>query len=319
LPQPAGRPFYVVILVIGLVVGLQVAPAAWSAALETETEGTVAIIPLEGGIDGAGAAAVSTQFQRARNDPSIDAAVLLVNSPGGGASASETLYMQISQASEEMPVVTSINAIAASGGYFALAPTDYVYTHPASFVGSVGTITTLPAEIEPIDIILTTGPNKQRGGDERDFHYMLSGVQSAFLNAVVENRDLAVPAEEIATARLYSGPEAVRIGLADEIGGLEAATRRAANEADLDSYDVTVLRPQGTTQFVTQAAYSASNASDKELVSPVQFTGRFDRPRAAPMVLMMPGSVVQAAIERSKNRSVRVVNSTEVNSATVTG
>lgn len=310
---------YVVVLVIGIVVGLQVAPAAWSAAVESETEGTVAVVPLEGSITGGSAAGVSAQLQRARNDPGIDAVVLLVNSPGGGAAASETLFMQVKHATEEMPVVTSVAAMAASGGYFALAPTDYVYTHPAAFVGSVGTLTTLPAEQEPIGYILNSGPNKLRGGDEREWQYMLSSVQSAFLNAVVENRDLAVPPEEVATARLYTGPQAVEAGLADELGGLEAATRRAANMADLDSYDVTYLRPGGTTEFVTQAAYTASNAPDKEMISPVELVGRFDRPRAAPMFVMMPGTVVQAAIERSTNRTVRVENASEVNNATLAG
>lgn len=313
---------YVVILVLGVVIGLQVAPAAWSATVESGTDGTVAVIPLEGGINGERAAAVSAQFQRARQDPGIDAVVLLVNSPGGGAAASEAMYMQLQHTSQEMPVVTSVNAFAASGAYQALVATDYVYTHPAAFVGSVGTLTTLPASQEPINLILTSGPNKLRGGDERDWEYMLASAQSAFLESVAQGRNLSeaqMRERGISTGRLYTGTQAVQVGLADELGGLEAATRRAANMAGLDSYDVQFLRPEGTTLFVTQAAYTASNAPDKELVSPVRFTGRFDEPRAAPTMLKMPGTVVQAAIQRSTNRTVRVANVSEVNNVTVAG
>jgi protease-4 len=313
---------YVVVLALGVIVGLQVAPAAWSVAVDSGTEGTVAVVPLEGSINGAQAAAVTAQLQRARQSPDVEAVVLQVNSPGGGAAASETLFMQIKRTSEQLPVVTSVGSLAASGGYYALAPTDYVYTKPAALVGSVGTLASLPGEIEPIGDIVTTGPEKLRSGDTRDWYYNIKAVQAAFLNAVVENRDLNVTPEVVSQAKLYPGSVAVRMGLADETGGTETAVRRAAKMAGLGSYDVEVFQPTGSTQFLTRTAYIASDAPNKTMISPTYYTGPPGQEPAVPRLLMLPGSVFGAAIDRSTNETVSAGNVTataEVNNATVAG
>src|SRR6056297_2503409 len=82
---------YVLFVVIGVVVGLALAPVAWNA---TSTDGTVAVVPVAGTIDGGTSAGVSAMLQRARSDSDVKAVVLLVNSGGGGAAASEELYLQ---------------------------------------------------------------------------------------------------------------------------------------------------------------------------------------------------------------------------------
>lgn len=316
-----GATSYVVVLVLAVVVGLQVAPFAWSTGVESGTDGTVAVVPLSGGINGQTAAGVSAQLQRAREDPRIDAVVLLVNSPGGGAPASETLYFQVKQTAEQMPVIGSVNAQALSGGYYALAPTDTVYAKPSSLVGSVGTLTTLPLALEPIDFIITSGPDKLRSGDTRDWYYKLEAVSAAFQSAVMENRDIQISREEVSRAQIYPGGTAVENGMADEIGGLEAATRQAASDAELDSYNVRFLAPGSDAAFLSRSAYTASRLEEKRLVSPTRFVGPPNSPPSVPTVLMLPGTVLRAAYERTPDATVNatVRNGTEVANVTVEG
>jgi protease-4 len=288
---------YVLIVVIGLVVGLSLAPVAWNA---TATDGTVAVVPLSGTIDGGSAAGVSSMLQQARNDPDVAAVVLLVNSGGGGAAASEELYLQAKRTAAEMPLIASVDAGAASGAYYTIAPSDHIYAKPASTVGSVGVLATAPQEVEPTTIIATTGPNKLTGGDDREFNYIVESLGTAFVGAVFEQRGdrLELSRTELEQARIYSGAQAVENGLVDSIGGRQAAVERAAEEADLDSYDVRVMRPDGTVRFLSRANYIASTAPEKEMISPSYLYG--EEP-SGPVFLMVPA----AYLEPSTNASTR--------------
>ncbi|MFB6117041.1 MAG: S49 family peptidase [Halosegnis sp.] len=266
-------PPYVVLVVAGLLVGVALAPVAVGVA-DRETP-TVAVIPVEGGIDGTSAAALSEQVERARTDPSVKAVVLLVNSPGGAASASETQYLAVKRLAAEKPVVASVDGIAASGAYYTIAPADAIYVKPSSIVGSVGVIAPLPRKVEPNNLVGATGPNKVGTDSIRDFKYTLETLKNAFANAVVRSRGdtLELSRSEVTKAGLYSGVVAVENGMADRIGGRSAAVAAAADRAGLEEYTVEVYRPAGPTQFVSQAAYVASTAPEKEIVSPAYLTG----------------------------------------------
>lgn len=260
---------YVPFIVVGVVVGLAVAPVAYDFG--TGTDGTVAVVPLEGSIDGESAAAVSAMLTEARQDPSIRAVVIVSNSGGGAASASETLYFQTKRTAAEMPVVASIDASAASGAYYTIAPADRIYTKPSSVVGSVGVLAPAPNEVEPNDLIATTGPNKLSGSSEREFFHIIESLQRAFVRAVTTQRGeaLDLSRDQLEEARIYSGTQAVRNGLADDIGDRTAAVREAAERAGLDDYRVRVLRPdERTVEFVSRSNYLASDAENKELRSP---------------------------------------------------
>jgi len=286
---------YVLFVVIGVVVGLALAPVAWDA---TSSEGTVAVVPVAGTIDGGTAAGVSSMLQQARADPDVKAVVLLVNSGGGGAAASEELYLQTKRTSAEMPVITSVDASAASGAYYTIAPSDHIYTKPASTVGSVGVLATTPQALEPTTIVSTTGPNKLTGGDEREFNYILESLGNAFVGAVFEQRGdrIELSRSEVEQARVYSGTQAVQNGLVDSIGGRQAAVEHAADEAELDSYDVRVMRPDGTVRFLSRSNYVASTAPDKEMVSAAYLHG--EEP-SGPVFLMVPATYLESATNGS--------------------
>jgi protease-4 len=278
---------YVLFVVVGLVVGLLVAPVAMQAV--STTEPTIAVVPLAGTIDGGSANAVAGQLQRARENPDVAAVVLVSNSGGGTASGSETLYLAAKRTAAEKPLVASVDAAAASGAYYTIAPSDYIYAKPSSIVGSVGVRANLPQDVEPNDIIGSTGPNKLNGYDQREFFYVLESLRRAFVGAVFESRGdrISISRSEVATARIFSGAQAVDAGLADGIGDRQTAIREAAKRADVQDYRVAVYRPDGTRTFLSRANYLASTSPQKEMVSPERFTGQRN---AAPVFLMLPGS-----------------------------
>lgn len=313
---------YVVFVVLGLVVGLLVAPVAVSV-VTTPASGTIAVVPVEGSINGASAAAYATTLQRAKQDPDVEAVVLLVNSPGGTAPGSETMYLATDRVAASMPVVSSVDSIAASGAYYTAVGSDYIFTKPSSLVGSVGVLFVPPPELEPTDQIIATGPNKLTGADERGWNYKTEALQAAFLGAVETGRGdaLELSRSEVATAELFTGAEAVENGMADEIGGTREAIAKAAEMAGLAQFDVRVMRPEGPATFVTRSAYLASDAPDKELVTARYFLG--PRGTQFPNYLMLPPGIVRAALQRGAPADARlrtgantVGNTTGVNDAT---
>jgi len=300
---------YPAIVVVAAVVGVVLAPVV-AGVVGQGSSGTVAVVPLEGGIDGESAAALAATLQRARADPDIDAVVLRINSGGGSAPASETMYLEISKTAEEMPVVSSVGSIAASGAYYAAVGSDRIYAKPASLVGNVGVLFTPPPDQEPNDIIIATGPSKLAGASERGWYYKTDALQEAFLSAVVEGRGdaLEIPRERVATAELFTGAEAVETGMADEIGITRDAVEYAAAEAGLDSYDVTVLRPQSSTRFLTRSAYLASDAPNRTMVSVRYFVGE-EGGNQYPNFLMIPrGIVVEELADGSPNGTERTAS-----------
>jgi len=288
---------YAGVAILALVVGLLVAPVVASVAL-SGSSGTVAVVPVEGGIDGGTAVALTTTLDRLRADPDVDAVVLVMNSPGGSAPASEEMYLEADKTAAEMPVVTSVDAIAASGAYYTAVGTDRIFVKPSSTIGSVGVIFPPPDQIEPSDSLITTGPAKRSGGSERAWKYKTQSVKRAFVTAVMRGRGdaLELSRTQVASARVFTGVQAVDNGIADEVGGTRDAVEYAASEAGLSRYDVRVVRPEASVQFLTRAAYLASDAPDRELVSGRYFVGQQGE---FPNLLMLPPSVVRASLNDS--------------------
>jgi len=292
---------YVLFVAIGLVVGLTLAPVAFQA---TASDGTVAVVPLSGGITGGTSASVGSMLEQAREDPDIEAVVIVSNSGGGSASASEELYLEAKRTSDQMPVVGYVDSAALSGAYYTVAPADTIYAKPASLVGSVGTLANAPASLEPNEIVATTGSNKLSGGDDREFYTILETLGNSFYNAVEDGRGdrLQMSRSELAEAKLYSGTQAVENGLADRIGDRRSAVRAAAEQAELDDYDVEVLRPDREALFLSRNSYLASSAPEKRMVSADYF---FDPDDSSPTFLMLPASYVVDEDEPAARNATR--------------
>ena len=222
---------------------------------EYSRDGYVAVVYAEGSIvagegrqDQVGGDRIARVIREARNDDHVKALVLRVNSPGGSVLGSEVIQREMRLAQEEMPVIVSMGTVAASGGYWISAYADKIYAQPNTLTGSIGVIGFFVnykelAERHGItfDSVKSTpyadymGFSRPKTDEEMAFiqRYVDKSYRN-FLTKVAEGREMSVDAvEEIAQGRIWSGIDALEIGLVDEIGGLTEAIEFAAAEADL--------------------------------------------------------------------------------------
>lgn len=261
------RSVTLVLVVVGVVVGVAFAPQAWGYA--TDADGSVAVVELHGTITGDSATAVVDDLREARQNDSIRAVVLDVNSPGGTASASEQLYLAVKRTAGEMPVVASVTGTAASGSYYASVPADEIYVTPASVVGSVGVRATLPSDGVPAGEVVT-GPDKGSGSTQDEVRQRVETLRRAFVGSVFAERGdrIELTREEVSHAKVYAGATGIQNGLADEIGGIDTAISVAADDAGLDNYDVVRMEaPQASvlSQLGLAADGDAADASTEQV------------------------------------------------------
>jgi protease-4 len=279
--------FVAVAAIVGLVVGAIAAPAVWAQTRESES--TVAVVEMHGTITGDTATAVVDNLREARRSDSVEAVVLDINSPGGTAAASEQLYLAVKRTQQEIPVVTSVTGLAASGGYYMAAPSDRIYVTPASTVGSVGVRATVPPDGIPAGQVIT-GPDKGSTATDAEVRRRVEALRRAFVGSVLDERaeSLTLDAAELSYAKVYSGATGVELGLADEVGGLDAAIQDAANRADLGGYEVVRMespQPSTLSQLGLNSTASGPTARqstfDYRSVDTVQYLmlhGRLERP-----------------------------------------
>lgn len=194
-----------------------------------------------------------------REDDSIRALVVRVDSPGGTVIGSEELRNEIELTQEKgIPVVVSMAGTAASGGYWISAGADHIYASASTITGSIGVFSMLPSFEETLESIgvesdgVHSIPNSLRmdpltGLNEAERKILQASVErmyARFLRVVGEGREMEPNmVDEIAQGRIWTGAQALKIGLVDEIGNLDAAIEKAAELATLDQYQVKELRP----------------------------------------------------------------------------
>ena len=199
-------------------------------------------------------------LQYARDNNSIKAVVLRIDSPGGGASATEQIYLDVLRLRQQKPVVASIGTIAASGGYYVAVASNFIYAEPTSLIGSIGAWVSLPQPEELEEDVGTTGPFKATGGSRRKVIGHLEMVRQGFVDAVISQRGdrLRLSEEELSQGEIHVGIESLRYGLIDEIGTRTAAIERAASLAGLRNYGLVEL------QIISQPLFWLFGASDLE-------------------------------------------------------
>ena len=180
-----------------------------------------------------------------RKDSTVKAVVLRVNSPGGSVLASEKIKAEIDLIQKRgIPVIASYGDYAASGGYWISANCDKIYSNATTLTGSIGVFSMIPdisgTLEDKIHVNITpVNSNKHadmygmmRPLDQAELDYMQASVENIyekFTGLVAEGRDMTVPAvDEIAQGRVWTGAEALEIGLVDEIGTIEDAIIYAA-------------------------------------------------------------------------------------------
>lgn len=201
---------------------------------------TIGIVRLEGDIYDTTADYVVRQLNYARNEPSVRAVVLKINSPGGGVAASENLYYSILSFREAKPLIVSIDTLAASGGYYAACAGDFIYAKPSSSIGNIGVVSLLPAPSFVDEELITTGPFKLIGSSRGSYVRELELLKQGFLAAVLAQREkrLRVEKDELARGEIYVGIIALNLGLIDSLGTISDAVERAAELAKVAHYQV---------------------------------------------------------------------------------
>jgi len=231
---------YALVVAAAVLLSAVLAPVAYDRA--TAPDGTVAVVSVEGFISSNSVTSVQEDLREARENESIDAVVLNVDSPGGSAAASEQLYLSVQRTAQVMPVVASVKSTGASGAYYAMLPARDIYVTPASIVGSVGVRGAAPGPSLPGEI--KSGPDKASAtADQR--RAQIETLQRAFVGSVMKHRsdELSLSRTEVAHAKVYTGARAVDNGMADRIGSTSEAIERAASAAGLEDYDVVRKEP----------------------------------------------------------------------------
>ena len=207
----------------------------------------------------------------AKRDDSIKAVVIKLSTPGGGAAASERLYVETKRLREEKPVVIVMNGLVASGGYMMSMGASHTFAQTSSLVGNVGVVAFAGPLISPVvsENVIFTGPYKVEGSSRREWMGSVDVLKSAFAKMVVTERGdkLLITEDELVQAKLYSGLEAYRLGLVDEIGSNSDGLAKAADLAGISSYGLVDVNLEVLKEFVQdfRDVYSSSDYSQEEL------------------------------------------------------
>ena len=174
---------------------------------------------------------------------SIKGVVLVIDSGGGYADYVEEIYSDLLELNNSKPLVASV-VRALSGGYYIAVACDYIFVQNSSLVGSIGAIGLMPPILIPSERTIESGPYKWTGESILSRYSSLSSVVDNFMSAVKSGRGPRLKASptELRKAAVYLGSEAVKLGLADEIGGLQKAISKIVEEKNLIEYQVEELK-----------------------------------------------------------------------------
>lgn len=188
-------------------------------------------------------------LRKARVDPSVNAIVVRIDSPGGSAIASEVIWREMMLTREAKPLIVSMGDVAASGGYYIAAPADTIVAQPGTITGSIGVVTgkfVVSGALDKIGVGTATvsdgpladiySPFKPFSKDERArVEEQLQSTYELFLKRVADGRrQTTAKIDAVAQGRVWTGRQARQFGLVDELGGLDDALRLAKQRAKLD-------------------------------------------------------------------------------------
>ncbi len=225
----------------------------------------IAVVFAQGGIgteetegDGISSRELTEVLTKIRRDEEVKAVVLRVNSPGGSSLASDVIWTSTQWLKDAKPFVTSFGNVAASGGYYISAGSQYIFAEPTTITGSIGVFglrfatqdfwnkkvgmtfdtykshrfSDLQSLVRPVDL-----------EERQKIQNVVETIYQDFLTVVTNGREKFESNEkthEIAQGRVWIGKDALEIGLVDELGGLNEAVLKAAELASLTDYDVAV-------------------------------------------------------------------------------
>lgn len=243
-------------------------------------------------------------FDKIADDDDVKAVVLRINSPGGTVTASDIIHHEIQRLKSRTgkKMVASIMGIGASGGYYIAAAADRIVAHPTSVTGSIGVIMlTINVEglLEKIGIegtAIKSGARKDMGSpfrpmtdEERHlFQAVIDEMYDRFVSVVIEGRP-GMNGDQVRAAadgRIYTGPQALELGLVDRIGYLDEAIELALEEAGLTEARVVVYQRPGSFHDNIYSAASSGQAALQRIPMDLRALLQPNSPRF--MYLWMP-------------------------------
>lgn len=189
------------------------------------------------------------QIDRFKEDASVKAIVLRVDSPGGGVSPSQEIFDEVKAAAAVKPVVVSMGSVAASGGYYVAVPAQRILANPGTITGSIGVImqfTNFEELLGKVGLksqVVKSGLHKDIGSpvrpmsaeDRAILQSLIDDVYAQFVQAVAESRNMDLEKVRLlADGRIFTGRQALQEGLVDELGGYRDAIRVAAELAGIE-------------------------------------------------------------------------------------
>lgn len=213
------------------------------------------IVDGEGEMGQIGGDKISRELRKLREDDKIKAVVLRVNSGGGSALASDIIWREVELTKKVKPVIVSMGDYAASGGYYIAAAADSVFAEKSTLTGSIGVFGLIPnfkglmndklgVRFEEVNTGkyagLMNSPDKPLTAEERAIiQNEVNNVYSTFMDRVAKGRSMTIAqVDSIGQGRVWTGDQALQIGLVDKIGNLDRAIASAAAKGGLTSYSI---------------------------------------------------------------------------------
>ena len=197
---------------------------------------------------------VIRDLRKLREDETIKAVVLRVNSPGGSAYGSEQIWNEVLKMKAEKPVVVSMGDYAAAGGYYISCAADCIVANPTTLTGSIGIFGMVPNAEKLLEDklgldfdVVKTNKMADMGNLSRAFNpeekavmqSMVNNGYKLFVKRCADGRGMTTEAiEKIAEGRVWTGKDAKELGLVDELGGLDKALEIAAEKAGVEEYSI---------------------------------------------------------------------------------
>lgn len=228
-----------------------------------------------------GSTTIRRVLNQARDDDSIKAVVLRVDSPGGSALASDIMWHAAQEVADRKPLVVSMGNVAASGGYYVSAGAEAIFAEPGTITGSIGVVGGKLVTTGLWDWLGVTFHETKRGKNASLFSSLrpfdeqerarvrgqMEEIYGEFKDRVSRGRGKQLKAkgktlEELAGGRVYTGKQALEIGLVDHLGGLQEAVKFAARQAKAGDYEVRLLpKPEN---FIDLLVRSLTGETDED-------------------------------------------------------
>jgi protease-4 len=264
-----------------------------------------------GGESGAYSTTIRRALDKAADEPQVRAVVLRVDSPGGSALASEIILDATKRVAKKKPLIVSMGNVAASGGYYVSCGAETIFAEPSTITASIGVIggklvTTgmwdklgvnwHPVQRGQMAAIMSTAKTWNEAERAKIRRYM-EEIYTIFKNHIVAHRGerLHKPIEKVAGGRVFTGAQALELGLVDRLGGLEDAIQFAAQKAGVSDYDIRVIPEppsffdlfmprEEDEEYMDAAAGPVSFASNPAVAEMLQSLAMVDPLRAAALL-----------------------------------